>query len=132
MNILEGEIISVQTNGTLSVVRINIGESEFTSIVIETPKSAPYLAIGKKIRVLFKETEVVIARGSVKDICIQNQLPGRILQIENGELLSKLLIETGAGSLGAILLTESIRMMDLALGDEITAMIKATETMLAE
>ena len=45
MNVLAGEIESIQVNGSLSLVKVKLGEVRLTSIVIDTPDSSSYLKV---------------------------------------------------------------------------------------
>ena len=103
MNTLKGEIRSIKVSGNLSLVTINVSDIVFKTIVIETPRTASYLKTGNNINVIFKETEVVIGKGLEHFVSLQNKLHGNILEIENGKLLSKLIIETPVGNIVAII-----------------------------
>lgn len=132
MNILKGEITSIKTNGSLSQVTILIKDVFFTTIVIETSSTASYLRLGNPIKVIFKETEVVIGKKTTDAISIQNRTIGEILEIEKGELLSKLILDTTVGRLIAIITSDALEQLQLQAGKKVTAMIKTTEIMLSE
>ena len=131
MNSLQGEIESIQAQGALSLVKIMVPGAVLSTVVIDTPATAPYLVSSGKIQVLFKETEVIIAKGADLAISLQNRLPGVISSIEHGELLGKLTIETQAGKITSIITTNAIRQLELVQGDRVTAMIKTNEIMLS-
>ena len=107
------------------------GGVEISAIVLETEGSTPYLQEGSPISVLFKETEVVLATGPADAIGIQNRIPGRILRVEAGDLLSKALLETPLGGLEAIMASGELKSLGLAVGDQATALIKINEVMLS-
>lgn len=107
------------------------GGLEITAVVIETPASASYLRVGSTVTVLFKETEVVLATGPAGRIGIQNRLPGNVLVVEAGKLLSKVSLQTPAGDLQAVLATAELNSLGLAAGDVVTALIKTNEVMLS-
>jgi molybdopterin-binding protein len=132
MNSLKGKITSLKTNGSLSLVTILVEDVFFNTIVIETPDTASYLKTGNSIKVIFKETEVVIGKGISHTISIQNKVIGEILELKKGELLSKLIINTTVGQLIAVITTDSLYQLQLEVGEKITAMIKTTEIMLSE
>ena len=60
MNILKGEIEKLTISGSLTLIGINVNSIGMSAIVIDTPKTAPYLILGNTITVVFKETEVII------------------------------------------------------------------------
>ena len=131
MNILRGKIISIKVNGTVSLVTIDVKGILIKTIVIETPQTASYLITGNSINAIFKETEVVIGKGLEHFVSLQNKLPATILEIENGVLLSKLILDTPAGKITAVITSDAVAQLRLQSGEQITAMIKTNEIMLS-
>ncbi len=132
MNILKGKITAVKTNGNLSLVEIDVDNIPFKTIVVETPDTASYLTKGNIVKVIFKETEVIIGKGVEHAVSMQNKIVGKILTIENGELLSKLTIDIGVGKIVSIITTNAVQELRLQVDEKITAMIKTNEIMLSE
>jgi len=87
MNLLHGEIIEVESEGELSLVRVLAYGQVFHSIVIDTPGTIPYLTKGHPIRLLFKETEVIIATTDPLSVSVRNQLRCKVKKITAGKLL---------------------------------------------
>jgi molybdopterin-binding protein len=115
----------------MSLVTLRSGkELILKAIVIETPETAEYLVMGRIINVLFKDTEVVIGTGHTHAISLQNRIPGRISAIEHGKLLSRLYIDTEAGSLQSVISSDSVERLSLGTSSEVIAMIKLNEMML--
>ncbi|WP_299434732.1 TOBE domain-containing protein [uncultured Maribacter sp.] len=133
MNNLKGHISAVQVSGTMSIVSVTIAKDLIWKvIVIETPETAPYLVIDKKITLLFKETEVIIGTGDLLNLSIQNRITGTIKQLKKGTLLSNILVYTTLGDVAAIVATDAIEKLQLKEGLNITAMVKLNEIMLSE
>lgn len=132
MNVLSGTIKSIQNHGNLSLVMVSVSEIDLTSIVIETPDSVDYLKIGTAIRVMFKETEVIMARKGDHAISLQNQIPVSLLSIKKGVLLSELTLDFQGNILRSIITTRAVNNLGLAAGDKVMAMIKTNELMLAK
>ncbi|MFT7419929.1 MAG: molybdate transport system regulatory protein [Psychromonas sp.] len=132
MNSYSGHIEQLETSEDLTLVTIRVGEKViFKSIVIDTPKSVNYLALGHKIDVIFKETEVVISTDSNPSISLQNKVEGRITELLAGDLLSRLVLGTELGSLVAIISTDAVKSLKLEIGMYVTALIKLNEITLA-
>ncbi len=74
MNQLSGEIESIETKDSLSLVSVKVGTTILSAIVIKTPQTASYLKIGNPIQVIFKATEVTVGSGCVHHISPQNRL----------------------------------------------------------
>lgn len=132
MNAFKGTIQSIETQGSLSLVKIKVLTFLFSTIILETPSTASYLKEGNTIRVLFKETEVVIGKGTDHLISMQNKLAGEILTIEKGLLLSKLILHTAIGELTAIITSNAVKQLALEKGEKVTAMIKTNEITLSK
>lgn len=132
MNILTGKIASVTPSGELSLVRVSCADVLITAIVIDTPETAPYLKPDSSVKLLFKETEVIIGKGIDHKVSLQNQLMGTIASLEKGTLLSKVTIAAKAGEVNSIITTQAANQLGLAVGTQACAMIKTNEIMLSE
>ncbi|WP_108868032.1 TOBE domain-containing protein [Aquimarina aquimarini] len=132
MNVLKGKITAIKTNDSISIVTIQVASIFFNTILIETPDTAPYLQKGNSIKIIFKETEVIIGKGTTHLTSIQNQISGEIINIEKGMLLSKLIIDTTVGKITAIITSDATDQLQLKIGEKITSMIKTTEIMLSQ
>jgi molybdopterin-binding protein len=58
---------------------------------------------------------------------IRNRLPGRIEKIVSDNVVSEIVIQTAAGEVASIITTGSVKRMQLKEGDNVFAVIKATE-----
>ena len=58
---------------------------------------------------------------------IRNRLPGTIEKIVSDNVASELVIRTAAGDVTSIITTGSVKRMNLKEGDNVFAIIKATE-----
>jgi molybdopterin-binding protein len=61
----------------------------------------------------------------------RNQLPGRIVEIVLGPVVSEVDIETASGIVTSIVTTRSIKNLNLQVGHEVQAVFKATEVLIA-
>lgn len=131
MNTLSGIISEIRTEGSLSIVRVKCGDILISSVIIDTPETNSNLEVGSDIKVIFKETEVIIGKGNVEMISLRNKLPGVVRSIESGDLLSKLSIETNVGLIYSIITKNAVSNLDIKVGDNVSAMIKTNEVMLS-
>ena len=58
---------------------------------------------------------------------IRNRLPGKIGKIVSDKVVSEVVINTAAGPVASIITTGSVQRMNLKKGDNVFAVIKATE-----
>jgi molybdopterin-binding protein len=61
---------------------------------------------------------------------IRNQLPGTIKTIVSDKVLSEVIVETSIGDIVSIITTRSVEEMKLKTGDEVFALVKATNVSL--
>jgi len=131
MNVLNGNIAEVRVNGELSIVRVDVDDHLLSCIVIDTPETADYLIRGGEVKVIFKETEVIIATGDTQGISLRNKFKGKVARIDSDILLSKLAIETPVGTITSIITSNAVKDLGVKLGTEVTAMVKTNELILS-
>jgi len=124
MNRLTGTITSIVQNGDLHFVQMKRGEFRLSALTLELPSD---FREGTEVFVLFKETEVILAREPLGDLSLQNRLGGEILSIEIGKILAKAVLAVAGGTVTAIITADSAKRMDLRPGDRVIGLIKATE-----
>ena len=133
MNKLKGRIGNIKVSGSLSLVTISIGKSTgVKSIVIETPETALYLQEGKQVNIIFKETEVILAKGNPEGISLINRIPAEVMDMKPGDILCEVNLITEAGPVSAILSRHAVDLLSLKKGDTVTAMVKLNEIMISE
>ena len=131
MNTFHGHITGVQTEGSLSLVDARVQDVSFTTIVIETPETAPYLRVGHEIQVMFKETEVSVSKPIKTSSSLQNKLPCRVVNVQKGKLLATIELQHTIGKVYSIITARAVEQLNLQPGDEVLAMIKTNEIMLS-
>ena len=58
---------------------------------------------------------------------IRNRLPGTIERIVSDKVVSEIVIRTAAGEVTSVITTSSVQRMNMKEGDQVFAIIKATE-----
>lgn len=132
MNQLRGRIVGIESNDHVSLVDVEISGDTFSAMLLETPESAPYLAIGNEVQVLFKETEVSLAKNLSGLISLRNRVHATVRTVRSGAILSEVELAYRGQKLCSIITTRSIRRLDINPGDEVEALIKANEVSLME
>ena len=132
MNSLTGTIKEIQTEGQLSLVKLETASGMLSCIVIDTPATCAYLAEGKAVKAIFKETEVAIGTKDITGISLQNRIAGVITQLDEGKLLTRIVLDTASGPVKAIITSRASSQLTLHPGMEVLALIKTNEIMLAE
>ena len=132
MNKLRGRIICIESNDHVSLVDVDVGGDIFTATLLETPDDAPYLKEGHVVDVLFKETEVSLAKGLSGLISLRNRVNTTVRQVRSGVILSEVVLDYRGQQMSSIITSGSIKRLDIKPGDEVEAMVKANEVTLVE
>jgi molybdate transport system regulatory protein len=131
MNTLTGTITAIQSHDNLSLVKVLSNGASFTSIVLDTPETTDYLSIGNNIQLLFKETEVIIAKNFDINISVQNRIPCSIQSIITGVILSQVNLSFGETMIRSIITTNAVKQLGLKENDTVLALIKTNEVSLS-
>lgn len=130
MNRLPGTITAVESSEHLSLVDVAAAPGTFTAMLLETPASAPHLHVGGRVAVLFKETEVSLAKNLAGEISLRNRIPGRVRAIRRGDILCEVVLECSGHVLTSIITTRAAKRLALQEGDAVEALVKANEVSL--
>ena len=132
MNRWSGTIVAIESNDHLSLVDVLAGEDTFTALLLETPQSAPHLKVGNTVAILFKETEVALAKNLAGQISLRNRVPCTVSQIRRGDILCEILLERNGQMLTSIITTRAALRLNIQIGDKVEVLVKANEVSLAE
>ena len=133
MNVLQGTITAITTEEELSLVKVDAAGNSFTAILIDTPEQSAYLRPGHPVRLLFKETGVIIATTSPLAISVQNRIPCRIKKVNTGKLLCELTLslEDSDAEIRSIITRNACEQLSLQEGHRVIALIKTNEVSLS-
>jgi molybdate transport system regulatory protein len=132
MNKLRGRITRIESNDHVSLVDVDVSGDHFTATLLETPQDASYLNVGNAVDVLFKETEVSLAKGLTGLISLRNRVLTTVKQVRSGVILSEVVLDYRGQTISSIITSGSIKRMDIKAGDEVEAIVKANEVTLLE
>lgn len=132
MNKLRGRITHIESNDHVSLVDVEVIGDSFTATLLETPEDAPYLKVGNAVEVLFKETEVSLAKGLSGLISLRNRMHTTVKLVRSGVILSEVVLDYRGQTISSIITSRSIARMGIKAGDEVEAMVKANEVTLLE
>ena len=130
MNKLSGKIIRIESSEHMSLVDIDVSGDVFCSVVLETPQTAAYLKEGAAIMILFKETEVSIAKNLSGQISLRNRFKGVIGGIERSNILAKIILNYKKTQITSIITSRSADKLALKKGDEVEWLVKTNEVSL--
>jgi len=130
VNKLIGKVVLVESSQHMSMVDIDVSGDVFSSIVLETPATVPYLKQGSEITLLFKETEVSIGKNLVGLISLRNRFKATIVGLEKSDILTKVFLDYKNKEIISIISTRSAQKLGLVDGDEVEWLVKTNEVSL--
>ncbi len=130
MNKLSGNIKNIETSDNISLIDIEVHDSIFCSIVINTDGTDDYLKVGNNINLLFKETEVDILPYRNKKLEKKNKLVTKIDSFKLGKILTELNMNYYGNKLTALILSRHMKKYNFQIGDKIILLIRTQEILL--
>ncbi len=127
MNRLPGRISHIETAGSIALVDVTVGERRFTATLIGAGDEVASWPQGMPVTLLFKETEVSLAKNLAGLISMRNRIPAMVAAIEHGRLLTKVTLDADGHRIESVITTRSAQALGLAVGDAVEGLVKANE-----
>jgi molybdate transport system regulatory protein len=127
MNRLPGTISAVDVHGSIALVETAVGEHRFTATLIGAGEEVATWHPGMPVTLLFKETEVSLAKNLSGLISMRNRMMSSVTAIERGKLLTKVTLDFNGHVIESVITTRSSHALDLAVGDRVEGLVKANE-----
>lgn len=134
MNMLDGRITEIITADEISLVRVSTGTCLLNTVIIDSPATNPGLRTGHQVKLLFKETEVILSKTFLLDISIRNRIECRVKKITAGKILCEITLiisDTNPSvEIQSIITQTACEELNLQENDKILALIKTNEVSL--
>ena len=130
MNKIQGIISKIQQSGAIILVDVDVDGQNFSAMLIESATRPEWLETGNNIELIFKETEVSLAKNLSGIISMRNRMKCTVKHVERGGLLSKISLQFLGYTITSAITTRSVDSLDLKVGDEVEALVKANEVSL--
>jgi len=124
MNTLIATVTKIDTIDNLNIVKFDFSDQTLSMMSLDLSDD---IKIGTKVKLITKPSYIAIAKEFSGILSYSNQLKAKIKELENGKLLSSVKLQIEEFVLESIITFESSKKMDLKVGDEVTAFIKASE-----
>lgn len=128
-NQLSCQIIDIKTGAVNSQITAKLSNGEIlrASITVESEKNLG-LKIGKKVIFIFKAPSVMLANDEELNLSAANLLKGRVIEAKIGSVNAEIVLEiNNHQTVTAIITKESAMQMKIGVGDELVAIIKASQ-----
>ncbi len=130
MNKLKGKIVDIQSSDNISIVHVDVEGDVFSSIILEGKKSPLNYKVKDHVTLLFKETEVGIAKDLTGMISLRNRFKAMIKKIDKGPILAKITLNYRNHTIEAIISAQSTSHMKLKDKEEVEWLVKTNEVTL--
>ena len=122
-------ITKIQTNESLNIVSFDCNGTSLKMMSLDLAQS---VKVGANVSLNIKASSVALAKNLSGDLSYSNKINAKIVSIENGALLTSIKLSVNQGFIESIITRESSDRMDLQVGDEVIALLKASELSIAE
>lgn len=127
MNSLPGIITQIQKSGAILLVDLEVEENLFSALLIESNPQENWLHQGNRVKIIFKETEVSLAKNLSGKISLRNRMKCRVLRILRGDLLSMVTLWYANTEISSAITSRSLDALQILPGDEVEALVKSNE-----
>ena len=130
MNKLTGKIVDIQSSDNISIIHVDVEGDVFSSIVLEGKKGPSNYKLKDWVTLLFKETEVGLAKGLDGMISLRNRFKATIKKIDKGPILAKVALNYKDHTIESIISARSADQMKLKDKEEVEWLVKTNEVTL--
>ena len=125
---IKAKISAIEQNDGVSVFEFS---AENLSLKMLSLENLQNLKIGDEVRLGFKSSDVFVATSPLLNCSVSNEIKAQISDIKKGQITSSLHLNAGEFEFESIISTSSLKRLNLALGDQIYAYVKATSLYIA-
>lgn len=129
MNRLSAVVTRIEGEQNLHIISFDYEGINLKMMGLDLPKG---LHVNAHVMLGIKPSHVAIAKNLSGELSYSNQLPATIVSIENGKLLSSILLHVNGNEVQSFITLSSSARMNLQKNDEVTLLLKASELFVLE
>lgn len=126
MNRLAGRILAIESADGIHLIDVDIGHDRTCTATVITD-TLTGCTPGQRVSVLFKETEVALARDLAGTLSLRNRLACTVRHVDAGRILARIVLDCEGDPLESVITTRAARQLALAPGVAVLALVKASE-----
>lgn len=127
MNTIKGTVVSVNSANGLCEVEVKTPLGSVYAVVLKSPEEAEFVKQNKRVKCVFKETEVLLLREKVSQI---NLFEGTIRSLEKGLVLSMLVVDCKGEEIRVMLTSRQVDNLGLSQGTEVYMLLSPMHVIL--
>ena len=124
MNTFIAFVSEINSLDSLNIVKFEFSGQVLSMMSLDLDDK---VKVGAKVELTTKPSLIAIAKEFSGVLSYSNQLKAQIISIDNGVLLSSIKLQIEEFVFESIITLDSTKKMNLNVGDEVTAFIKASE-----
>ncbi|MFT3738725.1 MAG: TOBE domain-containing protein [Breznakibacter sp.] len=132
MNKLVGKLAALQVAGGIVLADIDACGQRFSALMIESGELPHWMVVGASVALLFKETEVSLAKKLSGQLSIRNRMDCNVERIVRGQLLTTVYLRYQGAVIASAITTRAADALQITLGEDVTALVKSSEMTLGE
>ncbi len=129
MSLINARVSAIESEDIIHIVSFLSGTNALKMMSLELPAD---IKIDTEVKLQVKATSVALAKNLSGTLSYSNQIKCQIESIEEGKLLSSLILTVDTLRLESIITTASLKRLSLSQGDSVTALIKSSDLSIAE
>ncbi len=129
MSLINARVSAIESEYIIHIVSFLSGTNALKMMSLELPAD---IKIDTEVKLQVKATSVALAKNLSGTLSYSNQIKCQIESIEEGKLLSSLILTVDTLRLESIITTASLKRLSLSQGDSVTALIKSSDLSIAE
>jgi molybdopterin-binding protein len=125
MNVIGGIISTIVPHDSFNRIEVNVADRlDFVVLTLGLRDSFREHA---KTSLLFKETDVIIEKGTSCLLSVENRFPCYVTAMQSGKIFVELELQTSFGKVRSIVDQVTCSRLNIVIGDEVNAYVKANE-----
>lgn len=128
MNLISATITDIKKYQNISTLSFDASGLKLSMVALEIDET---LQTGTKVNLKAKATNIALAKEINSQLSISNQLKAKVQEITHGEILCSVKLKLQKFTLESIITQNSALSMNIQKGDEIIALIKASDLSIA-
>ncbi|MDD3324416.1 MAG: TOBE domain-containing protein [Sulfurospirillaceae bacterium] len=129
MNKLPAIVTAIEGEQNLHIIAFDFQGATLKMMGLDLPKG---LHVGSHVVLGVKPSHIAIGKNISGDLSYSNQIPATIQTLENGALLSSIVLHVGDTKVQSFITCSSSKRMNLQVGDKVILLIKASDLFVQE
>jgi len=126
---LIARVTKIDSESSLNIISFNFCGTTLKMMSLELSDE---VSVGKKVMLSIKGFSVAIAKNFSGELSYSNQIKTTVDSITQGKLLCSLKLLVEDEYIESIITTESLKRLNIKVGDNVIALIKANEVSIVE